>query len=258
MGQEKTLAELMQADWLVVVIALVIAVLLAWWIFFRSRRTRVESAPEDEALGAGPARRNQAFIDATPAALGRQQAPEAAARDFERAERIMPAAMPQGLASGEAIEAAALREPAEEPPATHELPPSDPLPLDEPAGRAAQDIEPEPVAAYEPAFAVAPTVEVELASAEPSSAPATSVSVSAAGDDLTRIKGLGPRIAAQLGELGVTTLAQIAAWDEAEINRIDARLGRFQGRIRRDQWPEQARLLAAGDTAGYEERFGKL
>jgi predicted flap endonuclease-1-like 5' DNA nuclease len=81
---------------------------------------------------------------------------------------------------------------------------------------------------------------------------------SAGGDDLTRIKGLGPKIADQLATLGVTSFAQIAAWDEAEIDRIDAQLGRFQGRIRRDDWPSQAKLLAAGDTAGYEAKFGKL
>jgi predicted flap endonuclease-1-like 5' DNA nuclease len=74
--------------------------------------------------------------------------------------------------------------------------------------------------------------------------------------ELTRIKGLGPKLAATLGELGVTRIEQIAAWDDAEIDRIDAQLGRFQGRIRRDNWVEQARLLAAGDTAGFESRFG--
>ncbi len=60
-------------------------------------------------------------------------------------------------------------------------------------------------------------------------------------DDLTRIKGLGPKLAEQLHALGVTSFAQIAAWDEADIDRIDAQLGRFQGRIRRDDWPAQAR-----------------
>ncbi|MEW4447429.1 hypothetical protein [Qipengyuania sp. JC766] len=80
----------------------------------------------------------------------------------------------------------------------------------------------------------------------------------AAADDLTRIKGLGPKLQATLVELGVTRFDQIAAWDDAEIDRIDAQLGRFQGRIRRDDWVTQARLLAADDTAGYEAQFGKL
>ena len=75
-------------------------------------------------------------------------------------------------------------------------------------------------------------------------------------DDLTRIKGLGPKLAATLGELGVTRFDQIAGWSHADIDRIDAQLGRFQGRIRRDDWVAQARLLADGDTAGFEQRFG--
>ena len=75
-------------------------------------------------------------------------------------------------------------------------------------------------------------------------------------DDLTRIKGLGPKLAALLNELGITTYSQIAAWDDPEIDRVDAQLGKFQGRIRRDAWVEQARLLAAGDSAGFESKFG--
>lgn len=75
-------------------------------------------------------------------------------------------------------------------------------------------------------------------------------------EELIRIKGLGPKLAATLGELGINRVEQIAAWTDADIDRIDSQLGRFQGRIRRDNWVEQARLLAEGDTAGFESRFG--
>lgn len=77
------------------------------------------------------------------------------------------------------------------------------------------------------------------------------------GDDLTRIKGLGPKLAALLGEFGVNTYAQIAAWSPEEIERIDAHLGRFSGRILRDQWVEQAKLLAAGDESSFVSQFGR-
>lgn len=80
----------------------------------------------------------------------------------------------------------------------------------------------------------------------------------ASGDDLSRLKGVGPRLVALLGELGVTSFAQIAAWSEADIDRIDARLGRFEGRIRRDNWVEQAKFLATGDEAGFAARFGNV
>lgn len=78
------------------------------------------------------------------------------------------------------------------------------------------------------------------------------------GDDLTRIKGLGPKISTALRALGVTRYAQIAGWTEEDVARIDAQLGAFAGRATRDNWIEQARLLAGGDTAAYEAKFGKL
>ena len=78
----------------------------------------------------------------------------------------------------------------------------------------------------------------------------------AEGDDLTRIKGLGPKLAAMLGTLNVTRFEQIADWDDAEIDRIDSKLGRFQGRIRRDNWTEQARLLADGKVDEFDSKFG--
>ena len=79
-----------------------------------------------------------------------------------------------------------------------------------------------------------------------------------AGDDLTRIKGVGPKLVALLGSLGIVRYDQIAAWSEADIARIDPQLGAFQGRIARDDWVGQCRYLAAGDVAGFEARFGKV
>lgn len=78
------------------------------------------------------------------------------------------------------------------------------------------------------------------------------------GDALTTLKGLGPKAAARLAELGVTRFDQIAAWDAGDIAAIDARMGAFKGRIARDRWVEQARLLAAGDRETFEQAFGKL
>lgn len=92
------------------------------------------------------------------------------------------------------------------------------------------------------------------ASVTPSRPPAATTSSSA--DDLTRIKGLGPKLSAMLQEKGITTFAQIAEWSDADIDRIDAGLGRFQGRIRRDSWVEQAKMLAAGDESGFANQFG--
>lgn len=93
---------------------------------------------------------------------------------------------------------------------------------------------------------------------EAASLDATPAEPERAADDLMRIKGVGPKLSGLLTSLGVTSFAQIAAWNEADLDRIDSQLGSFAGRPRRDQWIEQARLLAAGDVAGFEDRFGKV
>ncbi|WP_439636686.1 helix-hairpin-helix domain-containing protein [Oceanicaulis sp.] len=63
-------------------------------------------------------------------------------------------------------------------------------------------------------------------------------------DDLTRIKGLGPKAAAKLSENGVTSLAQIANWTADDIARMDDVIN-GRGRIERDDWVGQAKALSA-------------
>lgn len=99
---------------------------------------------------------------------------------------------------------------------------------------------------------VAHAATEEVADAGPVVAAAT------AGDDLGRIKGVGPKLKALLSSLGVTSYAQIAAWGDEDLARIDAHLGSFAGRPARDNWVEQAKLLATGDAAAYEAKFGKI
>jgi len=96
------------------------------------------------------------------------------------------------------------------------------------------------------------------APAKAAPAPTPVPAAATSGDDLTRIKGLGPKLAALLNSLGVISFAEIAAWSEEDIDRIDGQLGTFEGRIRRDNWVEQAKFLAARDEAGFEGKFGRL
>lgn len=77
-------------------------------------------------------------------------------------------------------------------------------------------------------------------------------------DDLRRIKGIGPKLAARLSELGVYHYRQIADWTPQQLAAIDQELGQFSGRPERDQWQSQARLLADGDIKAYEKLHGKL
>jgi predicted flap endonuclease-1-like 5' DNA nuclease len=169
--------QFVSANWPWLLLAVVIALVLLWWVLAATRRTKVSVDRRDTLDdGAAPAARNQALIDAAPAAA------------------IIPPAVPEAIGGAGVAVAAAAQE--------------------------------------------------------------AQIEASESADDRTRIKGLGPKLAAALGDLGVNRFDQIAAWSDADIDRIDAQLGRFQGRIRRDDWVEQARLLAADDVAGFEERFG--
>ena len=174
--------EFVSANWPLLLVGALLALLLLWWVLAASRRTRVSVDRRDTLdEGAAPAARNQALIDAPPAVAG----PDSA---------VIPPMVPEALGGAGVAVAAAVQ-------------------------------------------------EARLESEDHA-------------DDLTRIKGLGPKLAATLAELGVTSFSQIADWSDTDIDRIDAQLGRFQGRIRRDDWVAQARLLEAGDTAGFEARFG--
>jgi predicted flap endonuclease-1-like 5' DNA nuclease len=72
--------------------------------------------------------------------------------------------------------------------------------------------------------------------------------------NLRRLIGIGPANERLLHGLGVTTYAQIAAWTAADVKRIEETLN-FDGRIERERWIEQAKLLAAGDEEEFARRF---
>ncbi|MGL1833684.1 hypothetical protein ACKVEX_08760 [Rhodocyclaceae bacterium SMB388] len=62
-------------------------------------------------------------------------------------------------------------------------------------------------------------------------------------DDLKRISGIGPGLEAKLKARGLTSFAQIAALTDADIAELEKTVIRFPGRIKRDNWVEQARAL---------------
>ena len=106
----------------------------------------------------------------------------------------------------------------------------------------------------------APKVKVEKAKAQkaPKAKAAKPAPVLSIPENLELIKGLGPKVNTLLKGLGVTSFAQVASWTAADVSEIDAQLGAFAGRITRDNWVDQAQLLAAGDVAGFEQKYGAL
>ena len=138
----------------------------------------------------------------------------------------------------------------------------DVAPVERPVEVEQRDVTPPPAVAAAVAAepVVAPVAEPAPVAAPAVPAPTTAspAVASASGDDLLKLKGVGPKLNALLIELGVTRYAQIAGWSDADIAAIDAKLGNFKGRPVRDQWIDQAKYLAAGDQAGFEAKYGKL
>lgn len=71
--------------------------------------------------------------------------------------------------------------------------------------------------------------------------------IMARADDLTLIGGIGPKIRDLLHDLGIFHFEQIAGWTPENVAWVDEHLG-FSGRITREGWVEQARVLA-GEAA---------
>ena len=136
--------------------------------------------------------------------------------------------------------------PVAEPAAVERVRPTPPVertPVERtPVERAPVERMPEPAIAPAPAPVAAPIA----------AAPAP------ADTDLTRLKGLGPKVAVMLIEQGVPDIATLATLDAARADAVAAQLGMFAPRMTKDRWVEQAQFLAAGDIAGFEAKFGKL
>jgi NADH-quinone oxidoreductase subunit E len=113
------------------------------------------------------------------------------------------------------------------------------------------------------AAAAKPEVEADQSIAKPDPTPAPTgaakplLLTAARGggpDDLKRIKGVGPKLEALLHRLGVFHFDQIAAWTKAEIAWVDAALEGFKGRVSRDGWVAQAKILATGGETALANR----
>lgn len=163
-------------------------------------------------------------------------------RDADVADEASEDERPAAPAPGRSPSQRAAAEPA--------TPPAPAPPVVE---RSPEEPPPPPPLADEPIPAAAPL----------DATPASIAGDAPAGDDpasgpVTLLKGLGPKVAARLAELGITTVGQLAVLSDAEAGDLDAQLGTFRGRLHRDRWVEQAHFLAAGDKAGFEAVFGRL
>jgi predicted flap endonuclease-1-like 5' DNA nuclease len=73
-------------------------------------------------------------------------------------------------------------------------------------------------------------------------------------DNLKEIKGVGPKMEAMLHGMGFYHFDQIAAWTAAEVAWVDENLTGFKGRVSRDNWVDQAKILASGGETEFSKR----
>ncbi|ESY98329.1 ATP-binding cassette domain-containing protein [Mesorhizobium sp. LNHC209A00] len=72
-------------------------------------------------------------------------------------------------------------------------------------------------------------------------------------DNLTRIKGIGTVNEKKLNEHGIFHFDQIGAWKKADVEAVEAYLA-FDGRIAREEWVKQAKLLGQGKDTEFSGR----
>jgi len=80
---------------------------------------------------------------------------------------------------------------------------------------------------------------------------------SGGADDLKQIKGVGPKMEKMLNEMGVYHFDQVASWRTKEVQWVDDNLEGFKGRVSRDEWVKQAKVLAKGGTTEFSKKVKK-
>ena len=75
-------------------------------------------------------------------------------------------------------------------------------------------------------------------------------------DDLKRIRGIGKQNEGRLHGLGIWHFDQVAAWSADEAKWIGGYLA-FPGRIEREDWVGQAKVLATGGQTDFSKRVDK-
>jgi len=76
-------------------------------------------------------------------------------------------------------------------------------------------------------------------------------------DNLKQIKGVGPKMEKLLNKMGVYHFDQVAGWRAQEVKWVDENLEGFKGRVSRDTWVKQAKVLAKGGVTEFSKRVKK-
>lgn len=202
--------------WGALILALILAVIVAVILMMRGEDT---AGPPDAGAGSGGASGASGSASTSPAA--------AASGSTGATAAAAPKPAPKAEAKPE------------------------PKPAPKPAPKAEAKPEPKPA----PKPAPAPKAEAKPAAEGPGTKPKT-LDAPRGGkpDDLKLIKGIGPKLEAMLNRMGYYHFDQIAAWTDEEVAWVDQNLEGFKGRVTRDKWVEQAKILASGGETEFSSR----
>lgn len=248
--------ELIAANWLVFLIALLIGIATAYWVWARYRMDAdvqtpaiAPSAPKTVADLARemPAATEPVVLMSTVKAA--PKAKVAAAPKVKSAPKPKADPVPKAKTTPAPVKAAALPKAKAEAPKVKAVAVAKTV---APKAKAAPAVKPK----ADPVPKAAPAAKPKaVAKPKAASKPASKIVIP---DNLELLKGVGPKLNALLKSLGVTSFEQVANWSAADVRETDALLGTFAGRISRDNWVDQAKLLAAGDVTGFEKKYGSL
>ena len=252
--------ELIETNWLVLLIALIIGVAIIYWVWRRSAIKAdakppkiAPSAPKtvsDLAKTMPAATEPMTLMDTTKPAPKAKVAAKAPSKPAPKA-KTPPKAKAVAVAAPKAKPAPVKK--AAVPKAKAEVTKVKAAPAAKPTA------EPAKVKAAPAVKTKAAAVEKPKAAAKPKTAAKPKAAAKVIiPDNLELMKGVGPKLNTLLKSLGVTSFEQVANWSAADVREIDSRLGTFAGRISRDNWVDQARLLVAGDVKGFEKKYGAL
>jgi len=73
-------------------------------------------------------------------------------------------------------------------------------------------------------------------------------------DNLKEIEGIGPAMEKLVNEMGFYHFDQIASWSDADVALVDTEMKTFKGRITRDKWVAQAKIIVTEGLEALRER----
>ncbi len=102
--------------------------------------------------------------------------------------------------------------------------------------------------------AAAPKVAAQPKVAKPAGPERLKAARKGKADDLKEIEGIGPAMEKLVNALGFYHFDQIASWSEADVALVDSEMKTFKGRITRDKWVAQAKIIVTEGLEAFRER----